>query len=60
MKMIWFRFKFRRNFSQESKLQQARVGSDNGSAPKRRQAITLTSDGPVHLRIYAALGGDEF
>ena len=26
---------------------------------KRRQAITWTHDGPVHWRIYAALGGDE-
>ena len=35
------------------------IGSDNGLAPKRRQAITWTSDDPIHWRIYAALGGDE-
>ena len=34
-------------------------GSGNGWAPNRRQAITWASDGPVHCRIYAALGGDE-
>ena len=28
-------------------------------APNRRQAITWTNAGPVHWRIYAALGGDE-
>ena len=28
-------------------------------ATNRRQAITWTSDDPVHWRIYAALGGDE-
>ena len=28
--------------------------------PNRRQAITWTNVGPVHRRIYAALGGDEF
>ena len=31
----------------------------NGLAPNRRQAITWTNDGPVHWRIYAAIGGDE-
>ena len=29
-------------------------------APNRRQAITWNNVDPVHWRIYAALGGDEF
>ena len=51
MKMIEFRFKFHRNFSQESSWQQASIGSGNGLAPN--------SAGPVPWRIYAALGGNE-
>ena len=35
------------------------IGSGNGLAPNRRQAIIWTDDDPVHWRIYAALGGDE-
>ena len=34
------------------------IGSGNGLAPNRWQAITWTSADPVHWRIYAALGGD--
>ena len=34
----------------------AKVGSGNGSAPNRRQAITWTNADLVHRRIYAALG----
>ena len=44
---------------QESNWQKASIGSGNGLVPNRRQAITWTNDGPVHWRIYAALGGDE-
>ena len=33
------------------------VGSGNGLAPTRRQAITWTNTEPFHWRIYAALGG---
>ena len=36
------------------------IGSGNGLAPNKRQAITWTNDYRVHWRIYAALGGDEF
>ena len=32
---------------------------DNGLAPNSRQAIIWTNAGPIHWRIYAALGGDE-
>ena len=35
------------------------IGSGNGLAPSRGQAITWTNDDPVHWGIYAALGGDE-
>ena len=35
------------------------TGSDSGLAPNRRQAIIWTNAGPIHWRIYAALGGDE-
>ena len=45
--------------SQESNWQKASIGSGNGLAPNRRQAITWTNADPVHWRTYAALGGDE-
>ena len=35
------------------------IGSDNGLAPSRRQAIIWTSADSVHWRIIVALGGDE-
>ena len=41
-----------------SNWQYSSIGSDNGSAPTRRQAIIWTNADPVHRRIYAALGGD--
>ena len=44
---------------QMSNWQKVIIGSSNGLAPNRRQAITWTNDGPVHWRIYAVLGGDE-
>ena len=40
--------------------QQCSIGLDNGLAPNRRQAIIWTNADPIHWRIYAALGGDEF
>ena len=52
----WFKFHC---CSQESSWQQASIGSDNGLAPNRRQAITWTNAYPVHWCIYAALRGDE-
>ena len=36
-----------------------RIGSYNGLAPNKRQAITWTNADPGHRRIYAILGGDE-
>ena len=35
------------------------IGSDNGLATNRRQAITWTNADPVHRRIYEVFGGDE-
>ena len=35
------------------------MGSDNGLAPNRRQAIVLTNADLIHRRIYAALWGTE-
>ena len=32
------------------------IDLDNNLAPNRRQAIIWTSAGPIHWRIYAALG----
>ena len=37
----------------------ASIGSDNGLAPNRRQAIIWTNADPIHRCIYVALGGDE-
>ena len=35
------------------------IGSDTGLAPNRRQVIIWTNAGPIHWRIYAAIGIDE-
>ena len=35
------------------------IGSDNGLAPSRRQAIIWTNADPLHWRLYAALVGDK-
>ena len=35
------------------------IGSDNGLAPNKQQAIIWTNAAPIHWRIYAALDGDE-
>ena len=45
--------------SQESNWQYPSIGSGNGLAPNRWQAITWTNDDPVDCSIYAALGGNE-
>ena len=36
-----------------------RIGSGNGLAPNKQQAITRTNANPFHQRIYAALGEGE-
>ena len=38
----------------------ANIGSDNGLALKKRQAIIWTNDGLVYGHIYASLRLDEF
>ena len=45
--------------SQESNWQKASIGSGNGLAPNRRQAIIWTSDDPVQWRFYATPGGNK-
>ena len=40
-----------------SNWQLVSIGSGNGLAPNRWQAITWSNDDPVYRRIYAALGG---
>ena len=59
----WNFFYFNSNFtevcSQGSNWQQGSIGSDNGLAPDRWQAITWTNVNPIHWRIYAALREDE-
>ena len=52
-----FRFKFYWNLF--LRVQYVSVGSSNGLAPNRRQAVIWTNADPVHQRINAALGGDE-
>ena len=42
-----------------SNWQYVRIGSGNGLAPTRRQAITWINADPIHWRIYGALGEDE-
>ena len=57
--IIEFRSEFDWYVSQESNWQWVRIGSDNGSAPNKRQTITWTNADPVHWRIYAARRRDE-
>ena len=45
--------------TQESNWEQTSIGSGNGLAPNRRQAITWNNDDPVHWCIYVEVGGDE-
>ena len=45
--------------SQGSNWQYASIGSDNGLAPNRRQAIIWTNAGLVHWCIYVSLGFNE-
>ena len=59
MQMTEFWFKFHWNLFPGVHLTENSIGSGNGLAPKRRQAITWTNADPAHWRIYAALGGDE-
>ena len=42
-----------------SNEQVSSIGSDDGLAPVRRQAIIWTNDGLVYWRVYASLGLNE-
>ena len=42
-------------YSLGSNWQYVIIGSDNGLAPNRRQAIIWTNEGPVYWRMYASL-----
>ena len=55
MKMYEFRLRFHEVYSQGSNWQYSSIGSGNGLAPSRRQAIIWTDDGIVYWRIYASL-----
>ena len=58
-KVLYFDLNFTEVFSQVSNWQWPSIGSDNGLAPNRRQAIIWTNAEWIHWHIYAALGGDE-
>ena len=59
----WKPFNFEQNFieifSLQSNRQYLSIGSVNGLAPNRRQAIIWSNDDPVHRRIYASPGVNE-
>ena len=59
-KILYFELNFTDVCSYVSNLQQSTIGLDNGLTPNRRQAIIWTNADPIHWRIYAALGRDEF
>ena len=58
-KKLYLDSTFIKDCSLGSNWQLVSIGSGNGLAPNRRQAITWTNEDSVHRRIYAALGGDE-
>ena len=57
--VFWLKFHWN-FFPLRVQLTKPSIGLDNGLAPNRRQAIIWTNADPVHWRIYAALGGDEY
>ena len=59
MKKMYFDSNFTEVCSKGSNWQKVNIGSSNGMALNRRQAITWTNADPVHRRIYAALGWGE-
>ena len=60
MKMFVFDQNFTEVLSQGSNWQYLSIGSVNGLAPNRRQAIIWTNADLIHWRIYTAPGGEEF
>ena len=59
MKIFEFRLKFHWIMFLTVNWQYGSIGSDDGLAPTRRQAIIWTNDGQVWWRIYASLGLNE-
>ena len=59
-KWLFYYENFTEVCSYESNWQYPSIGSNNGWAPNRRQAIIWTNADPIHWCIYAALGGDKF
>ena len=59
MKMLEFRLNFHWSLFLRVQLKYSTIGSDNGLAPSRRQAIIWTNGGIVYWRIYASLGLNE-
>ena len=55
----WMKKNFNEVCSLRSNWQYSSIGSDNGLAPTRRQAIIWANDDPVQRRIYASLGLNE-
>ena len=58
IKIYEFRLKLHWSLLIRVQWKYASIGSDNGLAPTRRQAIIWTNVNPVQWRIYALLGGD--
>ena len=59
MKTLNFNYNFTEICSLGSNWQYGSIGSDNGLAPNRRQAIIWTNDGPGYWRLYASLDLNE-
>ena len=59
MKVLYFDLNFTEFCSQWSSWQQNSIGSDNGLASNRPEAIIWTNADQIHWRTYAALWGDE-
>ena len=58
-KLLCFDENFNEIYLQRSDCQYPSIGSENGLAPNRWQAITWTNDGLVYWHIYASLGLNE-
>ena len=54
---IWFKFQW--SLFLRAQLTKGSIGSGNGMAPNRRQAMTWTNTDTVSRCIYVALGEDE-
>ena len=59
MKMYEFRLRYHWSLFPRVQLTISRIGSDNGLAPARRQAIIWTNGGLLCWHIYASLGLNE-